>query len=229
MASATMKGSPGNTTADPALPNELKGLYRLGGSGLTASGLLFLSLGILDLVAGAPPSNGVGMTAWVASRTPYLAATSEILFFATMFLVPGVIALYQSLVSVDRAKAATGCGIMAVVVTVIAMLLIVHGRLVYPVYGLRASAPESVELVVAIFYGGMHAVGLLMAVATFVLSLAMRRSAIGGRIAYLGYATALLDVVGGYPDAIGPIPTLVCRVLFSAWFIAVGLRLYRIG
>jgi hypothetical protein len=158
-----------------------------------------------------------------------LAATSEILFFATMFLVPAVIALYQSLASVDRAKAATGCGIMAVVVPVIAMLLIVHGRLVYPVYGLRASAPEAVELVVAIFYGGMHAVGLMMAAATFVLSLAMRRSTFGARIAYLGYATALLDVAGGYPYAIGPIPTLVCRAVFAAWFIAVGLRLYRIG
>jgi hypothetical protein len=211
------------------MPHEVKGLYKLGGGALAASGLLFLSLAILDLLAGAPPSHGAEIVAWAASRTPFLAATSEILFFATMLLVPAVIALYLSLASIDRAKAATGCGIMAVVIPVIAMLLIVHGRLVYPVYGLRASTPEAVELVVAIFYGGMHAVGLLMAAATFVLSLAMRRSAFGTRIAYLGYATSVLDVVGGYPDAIGPIPTLVCRAVFAAWFIAAGLRLYRIG
>ena len=210
---------------EPTVPNELRGLYKLGGGALAASGSLFLSLAVLDLLAGAPPSNGVEILAWVASRTGYLAATSEILFFATVLLVPAVIALYQSLASVDRAKAGTGCGIMAVVIPVIVMLLIVHGRLVYPVYGLRASTPGAVELVVAIFYGGMHAVGLMMAVATFVLCLAMRRSAFGAPIVYLGYVTAVLDVVGGYPYLIGPIPTFVCQTVFSAWFIAVGLRL----
>jgi hypothetical protein len=214
---------------EPTVPNELKGLYRLGGGALAASGLLFLSLGILDFLAGAPPSGGAEIVAWAASRTPFLAATSEILFVATILLVPAVIALYRSLESVDRAKAATGCGIVAVVIPVIAMLLIVHGRLVYPVFGLRASTPEAVALVVAIFYGGMHAVSLMMAAATFFLSLAMRRSAFGARIVYLGYAAALLDVAGGYPYAIGPIPTLVCQAVFAAWFIAVGLRLYRIG
>ena len=45
--------------------------------------------------------------------------------------VPAVIALYHSLASVDKVKAATGCGMFAVVIPVIAVLLIVHGRLVY--------------------------------------------------------------------------------------------------
>jgi len=67
-----------------------------------------------------------------------------------------------------------------------------------------------------------------MAVATFVLSLAMRRGAYGPGIAYLGFATNVLDVVGGYPDAIGTLPALVCQAFFAAWFVVVGAKLRRI-
>jgi hypothetical protein len=69
----------------------------------------------------------------------------------------------------------------------------------------------------------------MMAAATFILSLVMKRSPFGARTAYLGHATALLDVAGGYPYVIGPIPTFVCGAAFAGWSIAVGWRLLRIG
>jgi hypothetical protein len=37
----------------------------------------------------------------------------------------------------------------------------------------------------------------------------------------------LLDVVGSYPWAIGPLATLVCQVFFAGWFAAVGAVLFR--
>lgn len=97
--------------------------------------------------------------------------------------VPAVIALYHSLANIDRAEAATGCGIIASVVPIIAVLDIFHGRLAYPVYGLQVATPAFAELVIAIFYAGMHAIGIMMGVATIVLSLAMSRSVYGERIA----------------------------------------------
>jgi hypothetical protein len=66
-----------------------------------------------------------------------------------------------------------------------------------------------------------------MAVATIILSLAMKGGPYGKPVAYLGFATALFDSIGSYPFAIGPLPTLVCRIFFSAWFLAVGARLFR--
>ncbi len=51
-------------------------------------------------------------------------------------------------------------------IPVIAMLHVVHGRLVYPVYGIRVSSPAVAENIVAVFYGGMHAVGLTLGIAT---------------------------------------------------------------
>ena len=209
------------------MSHELKGLYKLGGAAFVVSGLLFLLRAVLDLMAGAPPSSGVEILAWIASNSLILGLDSEILFFAAMFLVPAVIALYQSLACTDRVKAAIGCGIIAVAIPVLVVLLIVHGRLVYPVYGIRASTPGLAALVVAVFCGGLHAVSLLLGIATVVLSLAMKGGAYGKPTVYLGFATAVFDVVGAYPYAIGPILTLVTQGFFAAWFFAVGSQLYR--
>ena len=191
------------------------------------SGALFFTRYILDVMAGPPPSTGPEIIAWVETNRLVLSLVSEVLFFASMSLVPAVIALYLRLESVERTLAATGCGLIAVVVPVLGLLLIVHGRLVYPVYGLHMSNPAVAELVVALFYGGLHAVGLLMAVATFVLSLAMRRRAFGAPVAALGFATAVGDTVGAYPYLISPVVLFVCQLLFAAWFVAVGWKLFR--
>ncbi len=200
--------------------------YKFGGVAFVVAGALFLVRGLLDWTAGPPPANGTAILAWAQSQRLSLSFNSEVLFFATMALVPAVLALYRNLADVDWPKAAIGCGIIAVVIPVLAMLLIVHGRLVYPVYGLRVNEPATAELVVALFYGGFHAVDLLFAGATVVLTLAMRRAAYGKAIVVLGMTTAVLDIAGGYPDAIGTVLTLVCQVFFAAWFVAVGVKLY---
>lgn len=108
-----------------------------------------------------------------------------------------------------------------------AMMLIVHGRLVYPIYGMRVDTPEAAALGVMPFYGGLHAVYLLLAVATIVLSLAMTRGAYAKWIASFGFATAALDIIGSYPWAIGPVLTLVCELSFAGWFVVVGSQLFR--
>jgi hypothetical protein len=56
----------------------------------------------------------------------------------------------------------------------------------------------------------------------------MTRSVFGHRVAYLGMATAVADIIGSYPWAIGPVATLICQAFFAAWFAAVGLTIYRI-
>jgi hypothetical protein len=201
--------------------------YKLGGGALVASGILFVVLAFLDCRAGPPPSNGAEILLWRDSQVLVLDFVSEFLSFATVLLVPGTVAVYQSLVDVDRTKAATGCGIIAATIPVMAVMLIVHGRLVYPIYGMRVDTPEAAALVVMIFYGGVHAIYLLLAVATIILSLAMKRGAYAKSIAYFGFATAALDIIGSYPWAIGPILTLVCELSFAGWFVAVGSQLFR--
>ena len=200
---------------------------KVGGGALVTSGVLFAAVALLDFAAGPPPSNGLDILRWRDSQELLLDFVSESLFFASVLLIPGIIAVYDSLDDVDRSKAATGCGIIAATIPVIAVMLIVHGRLVYPIYGMRVDAPEAAAFAVMIFYGGQHAIYLVLAVATIVLSLSMTRGAYSRWIAYVGFATAPLDVVGSYPWAIGPVLTLVCELSFAAWFAAVGLGLFR--
>ena len=203
------------------------GLFRCGGAALIVSGVLFLAQYLLEVRAGPPPSTGAEIIMWVQANRLALSLVSEVLFFASMSLVPAVIALYLVLARVEQTLAAIGCGLVAVVVPVLAVLLIVQGRLVYPVYGLHIGDPAVAEFVVALFYGGLHAVGLLMAGATFALSLAMRRAAFGGSAAALGFATAVGDIVGAYPYLINPMVLFACQLLFTAWFIVVGWKLFK--
>lgn len=207
----------------------LNGLYKAGGISFIISGVLFFLKYLLDLMAGPPPSSGAEILVWAASGKLPLSIMNEVLFFAGLFLVPAVIALYDSLASTDRTKAALGCGIIAVVIPIIAVLDIVHGRLVYPVYNIHVTSPAIAELVVAVYYGGLHAIGILFGIATIVLSLAMMRGVYGRNIAYLGFAAGVFDIIGAYPETIGPIPVLVSQILFASWFIAVGSKLSRMG
>jgi len=203
-----------------------RGLYRLGGAALIASGGLFLVRHFFEATAGPPPSDGVAILAWVASGKFALEMSVEVLFFAGMVLIPGTIALHDSLVRTNRVLAATGCGILAAAIPLLFMIDIVQGRLVYPVYGIHITSPAVAEFAVALFHGGLHAVAIMFGVATIVLSLAMLRGGYGKVVAFLGFATGGLDIVGAYPYAIGPALTLVCQLFFSAWFVAVGAKLY---
>ena len=204
---------------------EMRRPYTLGGGALVASGVLFAMLAFLDFRAGPPPSNGAEILLWRDSRALVLDFVSELLFFATVLLVPGTIALYRNLADVDRTKAEAGCGIIAATIPVIAVMLIIHGRLLYPIYGMRVDTPETAAFVVMVFYGGLHAIYLLLAVATIILSVAMKRGGWAKWIAYLGFATAALDMIGSYPWAIGPVLTLVCELSRAGWFVAVGSQL----
>lgn len=209
------------------MPLEMKRPHKFGGEALVASGVLFVVLAFLDFQTGPPPSNGTEILQWRDAHRLVLDFVSEVFFFATVLLIPGTVALYQDLVDVDRIKAAAGCGIIAATIPVMAVMLVFHGRLVYPVYGMRVDTPETAALVIMVFYGGLHAIYLLLAVATIVLSLAMRRGAYAKGIAYLGFATAALDIIGSYPWAIGPVLTLICELSLAGWFVAVGSQLLR--
>ena len=207
------------------MPPEINPPHKFGSAALVASGVLFAVLAFLDFRAGPPPSNGAEILLWRDSQALVLEFISEILFIATVLLVPGTIALYQNLVDVDRTKVAAACGVIATTIPVIAVMLIIHARLVYPIYGMRVDTPEAAALVVMVFYGGLHAIYLLLAVATILLSLAMTRGVYATWIALLGFATAALDIIGSYPWAIGPALTLVCELSFAGWFVVLGSQL----
>ncbi|MEL6224941.1 MAG: hypothetical protein AAFR31_20095 [Cyanobacteria bacterium J06627_8] len=202
-------------------------LFTVGGGAFVISGVLFFIGYGLDMMAGPPPATGAEILGWVEENRLLLSLVSEVLFFASTSLIPALVALYLSLARESNVLAVIGCGILAIIIPVLSVLIIVQGRLVYPVYGLHISDPAVAELIVAIFYGGLHAVGLLMAIATFILSLAMRRGAFGTPIVALGFVTTVGDVIWSYPYLISPVVQFGCQLLLAAWFAAVGWKLLR--
>jgi hypothetical protein len=198
-------------------------LRRLGRVAFISSGVLFLVTALLEFSAGKP-TFGTDILHWVDSQRTLLALQVEVLFFADLALVPAVAVLYATLARAEPLKALTGCGILAVIVPVIAVLVIVLGRLAFPVYGFRASTFESATLVLGMYDGGMHAVAILLGIATLVLALGMSAS-FGRPVAWLGLVAGVLDLVGSYPWIIGPQATLGCQTVSAAWLVSVGARL----
>ena len=68
---------------------ELTRPYAFGGGALVTSGILFVVLALLDFRAGPPPSNGAEILLWRDSQAIVLDFVSELLFFATVLLIPG--------------------------------------------------------------------------------------------------------------------------------------------
>lgn len=200
----------------------------LAGVTLIASALLFLLRAFLDFWAGPPPSTGNGILAWSTSNRIILSFANEAFFFAAMLLIPGIVAVYQTLASRRKAMATAGCGLFAVSIPVMVILDVVHGRLVYPIFGIHLHTPEAAELIVTIFYGGLHAVGIILGVATIILSIAMQGGIYGKFVFFLGLTAGVLDIVGAYPSVIGQILTLVFQTISAVWLIAVGWRLCRL-
>ena len=198
---------------------------RVGGASLVASGALFLARSALELHAGPPPSHGTEILSWATGNRRALMLFSEALCFAMALMVPGFAALYRALSPLRPQRTTIACGLVALAASVLAATVVVHGRLVYPVFYIQAHSADQAELVVAITYGAFHLVALLMAVATALLSSALWETARG--VAALGWLTAACDVVAGYPDRVGPTISFACGAVFAAWFAAVGVWLLR--
>jgi hypothetical protein len=95
------------------MARELTSPYKFGGADSWPDGIMFVMLAPWTSGQVRPLRTEAAILLWRDSQAHVLDFVSEFLFFATVLLVPGTVALYQSLVHVDRTKAATGCGIIA--------------------------------------------------------------------------------------------------------------------
>ncbi|MEV0661318.1 hypothetical protein ACIBI3_08830 [Actinomadura luteofluorescens] len=201
--------------------------FRLAGISSAASGALFLLKSVLDLLVGDPPSESARLLPWIASHRLSLSLTNEVLFFAAVLLVPVVFALYRSLDGSGRSWVGFGCGILALAVAIVLVLVFVHGRLVYPVYGIDVDEPATVALVVSLYYGGMHEVALLLGAALVMLGLSMRGGVFGRAAAVFGVIAGTAQLAGAFPWLVGPLLTSIIQAMFALWLVLVGLRLVR--
>ncbi|KGE19389.1 hypothetical protein [Paenibacillus wynnii] len=202
------------------------GVIKFGGITLILSGILFFAQYLFVLPMPSPPLSDAELMIWLREWKFNIAMADELLFFATLLLIPSIVALYQILVKVDIVKTWLGCSLLAVVIPINIFLDIILGRLVYPVYDIELSL-DIYKLVLSVYYGGMHLVAIVFSAATIILCLVIRKSVIGKPVAYLGFMVGILDLIGAYPWLIGTAMVFVSQLLFAAWFVMLGLSMIR--
>lgn len=200
------------------------GVMPFGGICCILSGVLFLGQQLFVLPVPQPPASDEALLAWLAAWKLQLSMADELLFFAALLLIPGVAALYRVLAATDRIKALLGCGLWVVTIPLYMMMVVILGRLVYPVFGMELS-PESYRLVLSLYYGGQHTISLLWGIAILALSFAILRSAIGKPAACLGFVAGLTALAGSYPWLMGNGAVFGIQLVFSAWLVLLGIRM----
>jgi hypothetical protein len=164
------------------------------------------------------------LIAWLDKWKFNISMADEVLLFAALFLIPAIFSLYQLLVQADKVKAIMVCGLLASSIPTFIFLDIILGRLVYPVYNLDLSA-DIYKLVLSIYYGGMHLVAIVFSIATLLSSLVIRKSEHGKAIAYFGFVVVIADLISAFPWITGSVIAFICQLLFSAWFVLLGVRI----
>ncbi|WP_433068104.1 hypothetical protein [Nonomuraea sp. CA-218870] len=78
-------------------------------------------------------------------------------------------------------------------------------------YGIELDDPSTLALVVSLYYGGVHLVGLLWGCALLVLAAAMRRAAWGRAVVIVGVVAGPAQLAGSVPWLLGPARVLRSR------------------
>lgn len=187
---------------------------------LTAAGALLAggALLLLSLLPGVP-SEAAELTAWVDSGRSLLSWSDELVFFAVVCWGAGARGLFGGRRTERSVRIDIGMTALAVANVALVVLLLVVGRLVYPVFGIHLS-PEVLALLISSTFGALHLALLGFAVAAPALSWTTR-SGLTGRV--VGIAAAAVFLVGSFPWLTPNWWNALVAVLLAGWGVFLGL------
>ena len=211
--------------------NPWKELFRIGGVALVIAGLLYLGLLVILVSAGGTPAGSAELLSKVAS-VPFAMKTVGVIFLVgELCLVGAFPALYLALKQVNRVwpLIGTACALVAL------MFDLPSGLLVYSLPGLggaAVSAPKATQptyealgdLVYRYLYQAetpLHVA--LVSLGILMCSLVMLQGRFNKPTALFGIVLGGVGVVGGL---LGFVPV---ALLWSLWFLATGVQLFRLG
>ena len=212
-------------------PHAWKGLHETGGGLLIVAGVLYLLDFALLIVMGNPPSDGALLLKSIAPQTTFQ-ITIIIFFVIDAILVPAAAVLYIVLREVNGTPAMIG-GVVALVALTVDL---VNSVVAYSLIGLgssyaaatseasKAAYAATAEFVLGVSYNiGTRFFMVLFSVAILITSAVMLKGSFGKIAGYLGLMAGVLGILGGLA---GVIPLVI---LWPVWFLATGVKLYRLG
>ncbi|MFD2768096.1 hypothetical protein [Micromonospora eburnea] len=177
-----------------------------------------VALLLLSLLPGVP-SEAADMTAWVDSGKSLLSWGDELLFFAIVSWGAGARGLFGARRADRSARINIGVTALAVALVALLVLLLVVGRLVYPVFGIHLS-PDVLALLISSMFGALHLALLGFAVAAVMLTWS---TSSGPRGRAVGIAAAVVFIVGSFPWLTPSWWNTLVAVLLAAWGIFLGI------
>ena len=108
--------------------------------------------------------------------------------------------------------------------TLLGLMVIVGGRLVYPVLGISLS-DDSIALTVSILYGSLHGLLLFVAVGLIALGFSLRREGVGQLLSITSFGAGALQALGSFPWLTPSWLNVTSTTALVFWMIAVGLWL----
>ncbi|MCB1318302.1 MAG: hypothetical protein KDK34_18755 [Leptospiraceae bacterium] len=200
-------------------------MNKAGGLSFIATGIFLLTREAFEQFIDAVPNTEAEFIAWMPENSLWIALQNEVLIFAAFGLLPGILALssYSGKGTISRR---IGTGMLGINISVMAMLVIVQGRLVYPVFGYTANDIESFKLIMAIYYGGLHLVYLIFSVGILLITFSIRHTKFNRSIYYAGFASTIASALLAYAYLWPAYMNLLLQVPLSYWFMRSGISLF---
>lgn len=192
-----------------------------GGWALIVGGALLFGAQFLITLLPAPPAAPSGLARWVHEYAFPLSMSNELLFFAIVCLTPGLAVLFRTTRSGHPVSSLLGCSSLLLAMAVLGVLVVIGGRLVYPVFDIPLS-DDVTALVVSLLFGGLHAVLLFMGVGLIAAGFALRQENAGRWLPIASFGAGALQVLGAYPWLTPAWVNVTTAAALFAWMLAAG-------
>ena len=208
------------------MPQTERRIRLFGGGTFIAAGILLLAANLLLVFLPAPPTAPGDFLRWITAHKLCIALANELLFFANLLLVPSFVVLGRLLAPWRNVSALAGLSIVALALPLLAMINVVEGRLVYPVYSLDLSG-ETLQLVFSTVYGGLHALSLMLGAAFLFLGFALRGTGFHKSMVPVSYVVGVLQIVGAYPWLTPVALNVSVSLSLPLWLALAGILMLR--
>jgi hypothetical protein len=197
-------------------------VFKFGALSFLISGVLFSAYFITTSFVPVVPLNSAKVFDWINEWKLYIAIADELLLFATAFLLFSVYILAKILQANQFPLVLAGCTIIQfLAIPMLLLIVLLQGRLVYPVYNYPLSA-DMVYFISGLSIGAMHACSILFAVSIFLLSLSFRKII----AVFIGVLLFCCQLISAYPWLLNSTSNLLCQLTFPLGLLLNGILLF---
>jgi hypothetical protein len=192
-----------------------------GGWALIVGGVLLFGAQVAIALLPAPSAAPAELARWVHEYASRLSMSDELLFFAVVCLTPGVVVLFGTTRFRRPVSSLLGCCSLLLAMTLLGVVVVVGGRLVYPVLGISLSN-DAIALVVSLFFGGLHSVLLFIGVGLVAAGFALRQGNAWRWLPFAGFIAGAVQLLAAYPWLTPAWVNVSAAAALLAWMVTAG-------